>query len=55
MPTDLVDFPEAAVMPYVKRQKNHANDAAALAEVASRPTIRFVTIESAQKQASDIA
>jgi transposase len=38
------------VKPYVKRQKNDANDAAALAEAASRPTMRFVATKTTAQQ-----
>lgn len=38
------------VKPYVKRQKNDANDAEAIAEAASRPTMRFVATKSAEQQ-----
>jgi len=38
------------VKPYVKRQKNDANDAEAIAEAASRPTMRFVSTKSAGQQ-----
>ncbi len=38
------------VKPYVKRQKNDAADAAAIAEAASRPTMRFVAVKSASQQ-----
>jgi len=38
------------VKPYVKRQKNDANDAEAIAEAASRPTMRFVATKSAAQQ-----
>jgi len=38
------------VKPYVKRQKNDANDAEAIAEAASRPTMRFVATRSAEQQ-----
>jgi transposase len=38
------------VKPYVKRQKNDANDAEAIAEAASRPTMRFVAAKSAEQQ-----
>jgi transposase len=34
--------PPAYVKPFVKRQKNDAADAEAIAEAASRPTMRFV-------------
>lgn len=42
------------VKPFVKRQKNDAADAEAIAEAASRPTMRFVPIKSAEKQASSM-
>ena len=35
------------VRPYVKAQKNDDRDAEAIAEAASRPTMRFVPIKSA--------
>lgn len=38
------------VKPYVKRQKNDANDAEAIAEAASRPTMRFVSTKTAGQQ-----
>ena len=38
------------VKPYVKRQKNDANDAEAIAEAASRPTMRFVSTKTAEQQ-----
>lgn len=34
------------VRPYVKRQKNDAADAVAIAEAATRPTMRFVPVKS---------
>lgn len=40
------------VKPFVKRQKNDMADAEAIAEAASRPTMRFVTVKSAEKQAA---
>jgi transposase len=40
------------VKPFVKRQKNDAADAEAIAEAAARPTMRFVAVKSAEKQAS---
>lgn len=43
------------VKPFVKRQKNDAADAEAIAEAASRPTMRFVGVKSAEKQASSMA
>ena len=38
--------------PYVKRGKNDATDAEALCEAASRPTMRFVPVKSADQQAA---
>ncbi len=40
------------VKPFVKRQKNDAADAEAICEAALRPTMRFVAVKSAPKQAS---
>lgn len=48
-------IPPVYVKPYVKRQKNDANDAEAIVEAASRPTMRFVAVKSAEKQASGMA
>jgi len=39
------------VKPYVKRGKNDAADAEALCEAASRPTMRFVPVKTADRQA----
>ncbi len=39
------------VKPYVKSGKNDANDAEAICEAASRPTMRFVAVKSAEQQA----
>lgn len=43
------------VKPFVKRQKNDAADAEAIAEAAARPTMRYVNVKSAEKQASSMA
>lgn len=43
------------VKPFVKRNKNDAADAQAIAEAAVRPTMRFVGVKSAEKQASGMA
>ena len=43
------------VKPFVKRNKNDATDAEAIAEAASRPIMRFVTVKSMEKQASGMA
>jgi transposase len=48
-------IPPIYVKPFVKRQKNDAADAEAIAEAASRPTMRFVTLKSAEKQALGMA
>ena len=40
------------VKPFVKRNKNDAADAEAIAEAASRPTMRFVAVKSVEKQAA---
>ena len=39
------------VKPYVKSGKNDANDAEAICEAASRPTMRFVSLKTADQQA----
>lgn len=38
------------VKPYVKANKNDANDAEAICEAVSRPTMRFVTIKTVEQQ-----
>ena len=37
------------VRPYVKAQKNDDRDAKAIAEAATRPTMRFVELKSAER------
>lgn len=44
-------LPPAYVKPYVKRGKNDANDAEAIAEAAGRPSMRFVPVKSLDQQA----
>ena len=44
----------AYVKPFVKRQKNDAADAEAIAEAASRPSMRFVAVKSVTKQAAGL-
>ena len=44
-------IPSAYVKPFVKRQKNDMADAEAIAEAASRPTMRFVAVKSKAQQA----
>jgi transposase len=43
--------PPLYVKPFVKRQKNDAADAEAIAEAASRPTMRFVAVKTQAQQA----
>lgn len=43
-------IPPAYVKPFVKRQKNDAADAEAIAEAATRPTMRFVPVKSEETQ-----
>jgi transposase len=42
----------AYVKPFVKRQKNDAADAEAICEAAQRPSMRFVMVKSAERQAN---
>ncbi len=44
-------MPPAYVKPYVRRGKTDAGDAAAICEAVTRPTMRFVAIESPEQQA----
>lgn len=41
-----------SIRSFVKRQKNDSADAEAICEAALRPTMRFVAVKSAAKQAS---
>jgi transposase len=45
-------MPPAYVKPYVKRGKTDANDAEAICEAVSRPTMRFVPVKSPDQQAA---
>jgi transposase len=45
-------MPPAYVKPYVKRNKTDAADAEAIAEAVTRPTMRFVSVKSAESQAA---
>jgi len=47
--------PAAYIKPFVKRQKNDKVDAEAIAEAASRPTMRFVAVKSAETQGRAVA
>ncbi len=44
-------IPPQFVKPYVKSNKNDANDAEAICEAMSRPNMRFVTVKSVAQQA----
>lgn len=44
-------MPPAYVKPYVKRGKTDANDAEAICEAVTRPTMRFVPVKSPEQQA----
>src|SRR5438552_8974521 len=48
----VVLLPPQYIKPYVKRGKNDAIDAAAICEAMSRPSMRFVPIKSAERQAA---
>lgn len=43
-------IPPQFVKPYVKSQKNDANDAEAICEAVGRPTMRFVAVKNAAQQ-----
>ena len=45
-------MPPAYVKPYVKRGKTDANDAEAICEAVTRPTMRFVSAKSREQQAA---
>ena len=45
-------MPPSYVKAYLKRSKNDANDAAAICEAVTRPTMRFVAIKSKDQQAA---
>ena len=47
-------IPLMYVKPYVKRQKNDANDAGAIVEAAQRPTMRFVAVKTEEEQARSV-
>ena len=44
-------IPPIYVKPFLKRQKNDSNDAAAIVEAAQRPSMRFVAVKSVEAQA----
>lgn len=45
-------MPPSYVKPYVKRGKTDANDAEAICEAVTRPTMRFVPVKSPEQQAA---
>jgi transposase len=47
-------IPPQYVKPFVKRAKNDRNDAEAISEAASRPTMRSVVVKTAGQQADGI-
>jgi transposase len=49
---EAVLLPPQYIKPYVKRGKSDAIDAAAICEAMSRPSMRFVPIKSAERQAA---
>jgi len=48
-------IPPIYVKPFVKRQKNDVNDAEAIVEAASRPTMIFVARKTEEQQARAMA
>jgi transposase len=48
-------IPPIYVKPFVQRQKNDAEDAAAIAEAALRPNLHYVAVKSAEHQARAVA
>ena len=47
-------IPPVYVKPFVRRQKNDSNDAAAIVEAAQRPTMRFVAVKSEAAQSDSM-
>jgi transposase len=47
-------IPPQYVKPFVKRSKNDRNDAEAISEAASRPSMRTVSVKSVDEQAVTI-
>lgn len=45
-------MPPAYVKPYVKRGKNDANDAEAICEAVTRPSMRFVAVKAPEQQSA---
>ena len=49
---DVRKMPASYVKAYVKRNKNDAADAAAICEAVTRPSMRFVPVDTAEQQAA---
>ena len=47
-------IPPIYVIPFLKRQKNDANDSEAIVEAAQRPTMRFVAVKTEEAQAGSM-
>lgn len=47
-------IPPIYVKPFVKRHKNDAADAEAIAEAASRPTMRTVAVKTQEQQSRSV-
>jgi transposase len=47
-------IPPQYVMPFVKRAKKDHNDAEAISEAASRPTMRLIVVKTVDQQADGI-
>ena len=47
-------IPPIYVKPFLKRQKNDANDSEAIVEAAQRPTMRFVAVRTEEAQAGSM-
>ena len=47
-------IPPIYVKPFLKRQKNDANDSEAIVEAAQRPTMRFVAVKTEEAQAGSM-
>ena len=43
-------IPPIYVKPFLKRQKNDANDSEAIVEAAQRPTMRFVAVKTRKRR-----
>ncbi len=52
---DVWPIPANYVKPFAKRYKNDFADAAAIADAASRPSMSFMTVKSAETQGRAVA